>query len=120
MHFRPTYALYDVVDMILTRLTSPQVLTFRHDARLWSLDKWLMTEVSHHYESFAEVYLNELMHSRNGLNEVKRKELDGGYTTSADLRGLRLRIEDIQDRLGVLASKSERLKGLVFRFTGFK
>lgn len=76
-----------------------------------------MTEVSHHYESFAEVYLNELMHSRNGLIEVKREELDGGYKTSADLRGLLLRVEYIQDRFDILASRSERLKGLVLRNT---
>lgn len=98
-----------------TLLPPLQVLTFREDARLWSLDKWLMTEVSYHYESFAEVYLNELMHSPNGLIEVTRKKLDGRYKTSADLRGLRLRTEYIQDRLDIFASRSERLEGLVLR-----
>lgn len=89
-----------------------QVLKFRDDARLWSIDKWLLGELSHRYESFAQIYLHEVVHSRNGLNEVTRKELDG-----EDLRGLRP-IEDINDRLDVLASRSESLKGLVAQFTG--
>lgn len=93
--------------MVLTTSTSLQVLAFRDDARLWSLDKWLLGEVAHRYESFAQVYLNEVVHSRNGLNEVERKWLDG-----EDLRGLRP-IQDIHDRLDVLASRSEPLKGLV-------
>lgn len=76
-----------------------------------------MAEVSHHYESFAQVYVNELMHSPNGLNKVRRKEMDGGYKTTADLRGLRIRVENIQDRLHILASRSERLQDLVFRHT---
>lgn len=90
----------------------PQVLRFRDDARLWSLDKWLLSEISHRYESFARVYLNELVHARNGLNEVKRKELDG-----EDLRGLRP-IEDIHNRIDVLASRSETLTGLVSQCIG--
>lgn len=89
-----------------------QVLKFREDARLWSLDKWLLGELSHRYESFAQVYLHQVVHSRTGLNEVKRKELDG-----EDLRGLRP-TEDVHDRLDVLASRSESLKGLVSQFTG--
>lgn len=97
-----------------TFLTSAflQVLKFRDDARLWSMDEWLLGELSHRYESFAQVYLHEVVHSRNGLNEMKRKELDG-----EDLRGLRP-IEDIHNSLDVLASRSESLKGLVSQFTG--
>lgn len=99
-------------DPSLTAALLTQVLTFRDDAKLWSLDKWLLGELSHRYESFAEVYLNDLVYSRNGLNEVERKELDGD-----DLRGLRP-AEDIRARLDVLSSRSERLKGLVAQFTG--
>lgn len=90
------------------------MLEFRDDARLWSLDKWLLGEVSHRYESFAKVYLKEVVYSRNGLNEVERKELDG-----EDLRGLQP-IQDIYGRLDVLASRSESLKGLVSQFCRFQ
>lgn len=76
------------------------------------MDKWLLGELSHRYVSFARVYLHEIVHSRNDRNETKRKELDG-----EDIRGRRP-IEDVHDRLDVLASRSESLKGLVSEFTG--
>ncbi|CAN0211377.1 unnamed protein product [Ectocarpus sp. 13 AM-2016] len=80
---------------------------FLDDARLWSLDEWLLGEISHRYESFARAYVEKLTRSREEL--VRR------HLTPADWSGLCLRKEDVQSRLGVLCSRSERLKRLVFR-----
>ncbi|CBJ26297.1 expressed unknown protein [Ectocarpus siliculosus] len=85
-----------------------QVEGFLDDARLWSLDEWLLGEISHRHESFARAYVEKLTRSRE---ELVRRE----YLTSADSSGLCLRKEDVQSRLGVLCSRSERLKRLVFR-----
>ena len=60
-----------------------QVLTFRQDERLWSLDQWLLSEVSDRYESFAQVH----------RNEVRRTEF------TLDREGL-------PDKLGDLASEA--------------
>ncbi|CAB1107394.1 unnamed protein product [Ectocarpus sp. CCAP 1310/34] len=81
---------------------------FLGDARLWSLDEWLLGEISHRYESFARAYVEKLTRSREEL--VRRECL-----TPADWTGLCSRKEDVQSRLGVLCSRSERLKRLVFR-----
>lgn len=85
-----------------------QVEGFLDDARLWSLDEWLLGEISHRYESFARAYVEKLTRSRE---ELVRRE----YLTSADSSGPCLRKEDVQSRLGVLCSRSERLQRLVFR-----
>lgn len=77
-----------------------QVLAFRSDARLWSLDGWLLAEVSHHYFSFADAYL---AHVLDGLRELAQKELEGSKY-SVDCR--------MQDRLAALCSRSKRLEAL--------
>ncbi len=45
---------------LIRRALLVQVLTFREDPRLWSLDQWLLREVSDKFESFAEAYRNEV------------------------------------------------------------
>ena len=48
---------------MLTTSALLQVLKFQDDARLWSVDEWLLRELSHRYEPFARAYLHEVVHS---------------------------------------------------------
>ncbi|CAM9107786.1 unnamed protein product, partial [Ectocarpus fasciculatus] len=101
------------LDTSLNSAILKQASGFQDDARLWSLDEWLLGEMSHRYESFARAYVEKLTRSRE---ELVRRD----YLTSADSSGRCLRKEDVQSRLHVLCSRSERLKRLVFRTIALK
>lgn len=91
-------------------LLGGQVLAFRNDGRLWSLDAWLLAEVSHHYLPFADACL---AHVLNGLRELARTELDQEYyNSSTRLAASRLSMGGMRARLRALSCRSERLKGL--------
>lgn len=86
-----------------------QVLVFRDDVRLWTLDAELLADVSHYNFTFADAYLAHLL-SRLAKDAMGR--LDGGCDMSTNIAPLALESLQVTARLGALSSRSERLGDL--------
>lgn len=86
-----------------------QVLVFRDDARLWSLDAELLADVSHYHFTFADAYLAHLLSSQS--NDAMGR-LDAGYDVPTNIAPLAVESLQVTVRLGTLASRSERLAEL--------
>lgn len=81
-----------------------QVLAVRDKRRLWTLDAWLLAEVSHYYLPFADAYL---AHMLDELRKLLRRELDQKQAGSSDFSR-----QEITERTRTLSSRSSRLKTL--------
>ena len=80
-----------------------QVIVFRGDERLWSLDPWLLDEVSKYYSVFADVYVTHLL---TILIKV-RSALDQGNGALTD--NLVSERETAKSRLTSLSSRGGKL-----------
>lgn len=97
---------FDLTDAALLTMPPPsQVLAIRDDGRLWSLDAWLLSEVSHNYLPFADAYLAHLL---AGLLQLRQKEIDTGCREQPT-SSLAFRRKNLSERLAILSSRSSRL-----------
>ncbi|CAM9104471.1 unnamed protein product [Discosporangium mesarthrocarpum] len=98
-----------------------QVLANKDDPRLWSLNLWLLLELSQGYHPFAEAYTAHLVQSMKILLEAEiegvgalSQHLSGGLPSRAGVMGeleeeLAYNMEETWNRLCALASRSSRL-----------
>ena len=94
---------------LLSYTAGLQVLVFRDDARLWTLDAELLADVSHYHFTFADAYLAHLLSS---LSKDAMGRLDGGCDESTNIAPLEAESLQVTVRLGALSSRSERLREL--------
>lgn len=67
------------------------MLSFRSDERLWSLDPWLLDEVSYHHASFADIYVAHLLQ--------QGREMDSASTANFSQRqGAAMRFASLSSR----------------------
>lgn len=79
-----------------------QVLGYCNDPRLWSLDQWLLTEISHEHFTFAGAYLARLL-------QCSKRLLAANIHTQEAHDTCTWRLDDVRCRIEALSARSTRL-----------